>query len=268
MDDNATQALPQTSPVLWLLSLLIACVAAHLLMGHVRLARREGRPAPRGVAPWLAATGFGLGVTAAMTLAIASQALAYPVGFFGVGVAVSTAAALAGAVLATLPAARWLNAPGIAAAATVLGVATVASGALMVRATGLLPGLAWSYPLLVAGAALAAAVSGAGLWLGLLGPGQTSRHRVAWRALACAVVGVAIVLAQQFVLAAGDMDTQIGSAYREHIGSTLMTVTAAAAVPALIAVLLFDLYMRELRARIENTGTARRRRRRRHQLLR
>lgn len=263
MEETTAHALPQTSPALWLLSFLIACVAAHLLMGYVRHARREGRVLSRRLAPWLAMIAFGCGATAAMALAVSSQAMAYPFGYLRLGIGASGAAAVAGGAAMALLSVLWLNAATVAVAAVALGAAIVASGALLLRSIGLLPGLEWSYPLLAAGAALAALVIGAGLWLGLLGPGLGSRHRRAWRATAAAVVGVGIVMAQQFVLAAGDMSTQIASAYREDVGSTVLTVAAAAGVPVLLGVLLFDLHMREVRAKLEAAGVRRMRRRQR-----
>ena len=257
MEETTAHALPQGSPALWLLSLLIACAAAHLLMGYVRHARREGRAWSRRMAPWLGMTAFGIGATAAMALALASQAVAYPFGYLRLGVGASAVAAVVGAAAMALLSVSWLNVATVISAAAALGVGCTASGMLLVRSIGLLPGLEWSYPQLGAGAALASMVVGAGLWLGLLGPGLGSRHRRAWRAAAAAVVGVGVVMAQQFVLAAGDMSTQISSSYRDDIGSMALTVAAAAGVPMLLGVLLFDLHMREMRAKLEAVGARR-----------
>lgn len=267
MDDASTHVLPQANPGLWLLSLLVATVVGHLLMGYVRHARRgerrPGRHAARWLAPGLAAAAFGAGVVGAMALVIGSQALAYPIGYLRLGIGASGAAAVAGAALAALLLVRWLHPATIAVAALLLGLAVAGSGALLVRSLGLLPGLAWSPSLLATAAALGAAGAGGGLWLGLLGPGREGRHRRAWRALAAAVVGIAIAMAQQLVLGAGDMSTQIASAYREDVRGTWMAVAAAAAVPALLSLLVFDLHLREVRARLD-AGRGERSRSRRH----
>nr|MCU0970030.1 hypothetical protein [Rubrivivax sp.] len=250
MDELGANALPQTSPLLWMLSVLIAWLVGHLSIGLVRLARRQAQPSARAWLLALAVLAVGTGGYAAMELALRSEAIAFPIGFDPLALAAGWAVALAAAAALILPGWR-LGPASVLTAAALLGGGLVAAAALLIEAIGPLPGVRWRWGTLGTAAAVSMAGIGAGWWIAWLGPGRAGRQRRLWRAAGAALLGAGLAAGQSLVLAAAELSTQIASAYVEHLGALVLTLVSAAAVPLLLGALTLDLHLRDLRERIE-----------------
>ena len=139
----------ETSLLLWFMAAVVALLAAYLFVGWLR--RAHGRQGWREVLGpvVLSATVMGLGMSAAMVLAMSAGGLTFPLGYRWVAIP----ALVFGPVIACLPAAWWLSRRqnwlaligcGLLLAAVALAVQT---GWIM--AAGLRPGIrksCWAPP--------------------------------------------------------------------------------------------------------------------------
>ncbi len=268
--DDLNPPLHEPSPLLWLMAMALALLAGHVALGFTREAHRQtgGFGKARDLA--LAALALGTGVFSAMALDMASQPLAYEVGYRQAVLAGAWGAAVGiGLIPALLLAWRPSVGPALLGGA-VVGVGATAVQASMLWAAGLLPGLEWHPTTLALWTALSAAAAAGALWLSLVGPGRGGRHRRRWRWLAAVLLALAMLLGAEGVLSAADMATQIGSAHTGELASRWLKLLAAVPAPALLLTLAAWLQLRRLDIGTDETQPAptrsarRRRRRPRH----
>lgn len=263
MDDH-NPPIHEATPMLWLLVLLLAWLAGHLTLAYTRDAQRSRGPAATALDGAAAALALGSALFAAMAMAVASQAVAYPVGFRADALAASWAVAV---VASAVPVALMNWRPSVAPA--LLGALAFGSGATVAQAgvlwaTGLLPGLVWHPATLVGAAVLQALLTAGALWLAFLGPGRSGRHRRRWRAAAAVVLAVSLLLGPELVLMAGDMATQVASSHTGRVSRWEIKLLAAVAVPSFLVLLAAALYLRgDHVAAAAGSPPGRRRRRRR-----
>jgi NO-binding membrane sensor protein with MHYT domain len=261
--DEVNPPLNEATPLLWLLALLLAWLGAHLQLGFTRGAGRQDGAFATSLHLAAAALALGSALFATMALIMSGQPVAYAVGYRGDALA----AAWVLAVLASLlPAALLCRRPtrvsaGFSAVLFGAGAATAQAGLLW--AAGLIPGLVWRLETLVLAAVLQALPAAAAYWLAFLGPGLSGRHRRRWRAVAAAVLGLALIVGPELVLSAGDMATQIASAHAEHVSLRALKLLAAVAVPVLLVLFAGRLHLGGAAAAGAEALPGRRRRRRR-----
>jgi NO-binding membrane sensor protein with MHYT domain len=255
--------LNEATPLLWLLAVLLAWLGGHLLLGFTRgVQRRSGRAAPP-LHLLSAALALGSALFAAMVLSMAGEPVAYALGYRADALLVAWALAV---VASALPAALmgWRPSPlAVSLGAAGFGVGAAVAQAGIVWAAGLLPGLVWRPGTLLLAAVLQALLCAAALWLAFLGPGRSGRRRRLWRGAAAAVLGCALLIGPEIVLSAGDMATQIASAYTERVGMQVVKLLSAVAVPLVLVSFAGLLHLGGDAASGDGALSGRRRRRRR-----
>jgi hypothetical protein len=242
MDDTAP-TLNAVSPLLWGIVLASAWLAGHLGLAFTRAATRRGARARTLLLAAAAVLSLGGMILASMVMAVAGEPVAYPIGYRASALAAAWALALLAAAGLLLPVGWKASPASTAVSAALFAACATASQATLLRAAGLLPGLAWRFETLGVAVVLQAALAAAALWLAFVGPGREGRHRRRWRAAAAAVLALALLAGPSVVLAAADLASQIGSAYSDHVGAQEATLLAAVVVPGLLLALAGVLHL-------------------------
>ena len=265
----------ETSLLLWFMAAVVVLLAAYLFVGWLRRTHdREGWREVLGPV-LLAATVLGLGMSAAMLLAMSAGGLAFPLGYRWLAVP----ALVFGPVIGCVPAAWWLSrqqnwlamiGSGLLLAAVALAVQTG-----WILAAGLRPGIKWQFALLGAAAVLETAGFVAALWLAFSGTGANSARRSLWRAGAAALLALTLIAGQEVVSASVALLAQVGSIYQREAQATWLCLVAGAILPTILAVLALDLTLRNRSGRGRNSRNGgvelnlpqRRKRRRKYRAL-
>jgi hypothetical protein len=267
--------LPQSSPLLWLLGLLVAVAAAYVAFGELRRCRRAIGAAATVMHLLLASLALGSGLWGSMVLDIASQPWSYPVGLAPLWLGAAWALAVLGAALAFVGLAWRQNLVTLAMAVVLLAPVACASEGALILGLGLEPGMGWRWTTVATACWIAAAGTAAGLWLSLLGGGRAGRRRRAWRVAAAALFGGAAVAGQEMLMGAAAMASAVGSAHHADWAMKPVSVAVAVALPPLLALLWAGRRWRRLQrgpaagavADAAAPGRERRRRRERRSVL-
>lgn len=240
----APPPLAQAAPLLTVVAFFVLLLAAHVATAYTRHGLREPRPPMRWVFRTAAAVALGTGLWAAMVLGLSAEAQAYAIGFSGVGAAGAWAGAVIAAALALAPWVRVQRLAVAVASGVLLAVAALATQMLLVRATGLQPGVTWRAEALALAPLLAASGCIAGFWLAFIGPGQRGRLRRRWRWLAAAMLAFAVVIAQDLVLVAAGIAAQTASEHHAELPAMTACLVAGLVAPLLMLLFEVELVMR------------------------
>lgn len=255
-----SQAVAESSSVLWLLGLLVMFMAAHVAFGYLRRARYAALPGRRLGFCGAAALALGTGMLGAMLLGVSSQALPYGIGYRPLTLLGAWALAVAGAALTWALLLRWPRPLSVVGSGLLLAGVALGLQVLTIRSAGLRPGLVWKPEVVVLSALLASGGYSAALWAVTLGSGRSRRSAAAWRWGAAGLLAVAVVAGQELVLAAVDMLEQRSSDFQYPLQGNVLSLLASLALPMLLLILEVDLGLR--RGMSEDPAAPPRRRRR------
>ena len=238
-----------SSLLLLALAALIAFLSSQVFMGWVRVSRHHA-----GWRRWgalgVAALVFGSGFTVAVAIGLLGEALAFPVGFRTLWVALLWA----GAVLVAFALAAWpSHKPGVLAS---LGVGVLLASVVAALQMGLLsaigfrPGLRIRNEFVAMGWLIMAVGFGAAISLGLPSPSQKNR-RESWRYAGAAVMGIAALAGQALLVAGTNIPTQVGSVYRNELSASVFSLVGGALLPMVLAIMMLDLELRRRQRRSE-----------------
>jgi NO-binding membrane sensor protein with MHYT domain len=241
--DESSPNHPEPFLLLWLLGAALAVLACHLALGYARRARRQYGRAARAGSVAAGALAWGTGIMAAMALSVASQPLAFVVGYSAALLAATWAGAVAIAAVPPLLLAWRLQRSTALIGGAVFGVGVTAAEAGLLWAAGPLPGLVWRIDSLVLAACVASAGAAAALWMALVGPGRAGRQRHIWRGLAAVVGALGLMTGIELVQSAGDLATQIGSAHSGELSTATFTLIVALLAPVALVLLAGVLHL-------------------------
>lgn len=212
---------------------------------------------------------IGTGLCSAMLLALGAEGLQFPIGYRSVMVPVLVLGAIGGALpLAALLAwstrgpVRLLAAAGLAALGGALQVGWV-------TAAGFRPGPVWQVEFVAAAISVMAIGFGGAMTMGFAGFGRSSRWRLAWRFGGGVLMALSLLAAQDIVITAAGVSTQLGSVYLREISGAMACLVAGVLVPMVLVMLLLDIALKTERRRhrrgpvVEHVGGPPPRRRRR-----
>lgn len=259
--NRSTASFANSSFLLWGLGLLVAVLGAQVVLGWIRQGQHEAPWRSRWQPLVLAALTLGTALCAAMVLSLSAEGLPFKLGFRGL----SAAGLWAAAVLASLPLAvllahsqRW---PATLAGGSLLAVLATAVQAGWIWAAGFRPGVTWSNEFNGMAAVLTAIAFVTALRVAYSSASNEDQNRRLWRLGAALILGLALVAGQEIVKAGTDLAKQVGSVYAREVPATVLSLVAGVAVPLGLALMAFDLYLRDRAHR-------RRRRKRRHRSTR
>ena len=257
------------SLLLWTLGLLVAGLAWHLSNGWLRVAQRGPSLRSQWRALALSAAALGIGLNAAVVLALTAQPLAFPVGFHALGgVGLVFGALVLCVPVVALPAAAtrpWR----LLLSAALLAMVALGVQAGWVLAAGFRPGVLWRLEVLAAAAMVLLVGLMLARWMAFSDATEASPRRVAWR-LAAAVLGAFTLMAgQQLVCVAAGLEAQRGSLFESQLHGTVLGLVCGVLVPLVMAAMVLDLWLRrQQRPRRGEAGLAPKKRRKRRQRMR
>jgi NO-binding membrane sensor protein with MHYT domain len=271
-DAVGASTLGQAAWLLWTAAVLVVMLGAHVALGYLRLAQRASAAKPK---VWLAAAAsaaLGTGIWAAMLLGVASQDLAYELGFGVLLLAAAWCAAVAAAAVPMALMARWPNAGGVVASGLLIGAGAVVAQMLVVVATGLQPEQTWRWDAIALAGPMAASGGVGGLWIAFLAGGRQGQRRRIWRWLAAAMLGFAVLACQDLVTTAAGLDRQSASTNQHEVPAVVACLVAGIGVPMALVLLWADLKVRrelgrQARLAVPAAPVRRKRMRRRYQKL-
>lgn len=261
--------------LLWLAAALVALLAAYLFVGWLRRAQNEAGWRQQLGPILLAGAALGVGITSAMPLALAAEALSFKLGYNWFFIP----ALVLGPMVGTLPAAFWLarkqNWWALIGCGLWLGLLAVAVQAGWILAAGLRPGIRWSFELLGGAAAVTTLGMTAALWLAYSDASSEGARKTLWRVGAAALMSLSLIAGQEVVTASVALLSQVGSVYQRQAASTWVCLVAGALVPTVLAILALDLALRNRAGRsrrrsgggVELVLPKRRKRRRKYRAL-
>jgi diguanylate cyclase (GGDEF)-like protein len=237
----------------WATMLALACVVG-VLAAYVALdfARRVRAVATKVGLRWVsgAALSFGTGVWSIHILSLSERTLPYPLGYHPVAtLAVWLLAALVGLCGLSAVSGRVMSWPRVLAGALVLGAGIAGTQVLALLSLGLRPGIDWSVEPLAAGVAMAASGAAGAFGLAFWMRGRARRQMLGAQALAALILGLAVVLSQQFVIDAAGLATQTYSPHEDRISPATLTLMASlGSITLLLVALLLSVLEARLRA--------------------
>lgn len=244
MNETSAQTSTESSLLLLMLAAAVVVFAAHVSLGWIR----EGQRQPNLKQGWRsllqAAFSLGTGLSSCAVLALSSEALPFPLGY-----QLSRVMLLwGGSVLACVPTCYWLmRSQGVVA---VLGsgalLATVTAGvqAAWVQAAGFRPGVLWRTEFVVAAVVLLLLGLTVAVGIANSTPALKGRRRQLWRFGGAAMLGLAVVVGQEVLLAGAGLLAQVGSLYKSHVPASVVCLAAGAVLPLLQSVMAIDLELR------------------------
>jgi NO-binding membrane sensor protein with MHYT domain len=236
--------------VLWLFSvvaLIVLVLAAQVAFGYGREARlaRRVAPDPRrfGLALAAGAAAFGSGLWAAMVLAMATEPWGLTTGYhpLGLGLVWLGAMALGAAVIG--PAARDPSRLAVIGGGLLAGIGVPLLQVALVAATDSDPGIDWDIPEAVLAVIVAALGSTVAIRVVFRGEGRHGRHRHLLRWAAAVLVGIAVTVAQNLMLAGAALPEQVLALGSERPSQLIAATIAAVVVPAALAAGLIRLWL-------------------------
>lgn len=260
----------ESSLLLWGLAAALSVLAAHVCMGWLRRAQRCLSLRDQLLPVLVAAATLGSGICASMVLALAGEALAFPLGYHAVQASLLWLGAIAAALPICLVLARshrwWIlvgSGVPIAALAGMLHLGWL-------DAVGFRPGLEMRYEFALIAALLMAIGSGAAIWIGLSSASRSSSRRVLWRVGASALLGLSLIAGQEVTTAGAGLASQLGSVYARELPGSILSMVAGVLLPLLLTVATLDLalnrYMRDRSQVDPEPPDPGRRRKRRHRM--
>lgn len=255
------------------LAALLAVLAAHVALGWLHEAqRRVGYFGPRGVALLVAAAALGSGLCAASVLALAGEALSFPLGYRAQQALLLWLAAIGGSALiglVLLSSVRWW---AVSLAGVGLGGLVLALHVGWVEAAGLRPGVTWAPVFVGVAGALLSVGCCTGLWLNWSDTGGPRMRRGSWRTGAAVLIGLSIITGLEVLNSGLPLPSQIGSVYLRQLPGNVLSLLGGVLLPLVLSVMAIDLKMRRRHRRHSRrqstTGSAPmyRKERRRHKI--
>ena len=231
----------------WSAMLALSCVVG-VLAAYVALdlARRVRTVRTKVGLRWLsgAAISLGTGVWAIHVLGMSGRPLPYAIAYHPAATLTIWLLGIAvGLVGLGWVSGRAMTMPRVVVGAVVLGAGVVGTQMVAMLSLGLRPGIDWR-PELVA-AACASCVLGAVFALGLAFRmrARSRRQVLGWRMFAAAMLGIGLVLGQQFAIEAAGLATQTYSPYEDRIAPATLTLLASVGSIALLLVALLLLVL-------------------------
>jgi hypothetical protein len=240
--------------LLWLLSTVLAMLAAYIVQGWLRQALK--RPRPLLAFGPLAVAGFTWGslICAVAVLSIAATELPFPVGFRTLLAPALWGGAMLGAALAMLGVLwhhRWWMA---LICGVLMAGATLPIQMGWIAAAGFRPGILWRQELLIlSGGVMALGYTG-GWWLALAAPALHGSRQLLWRLGAAALMGLTLLAGQEITALAAGLLVQVGSVFQYQTPAAVLALIGGAALPLLLLVLLVDLEIRRQAQRRKRLG--------------
>ena len=256
----SSQSSAESSVLLWLIAMVVAVMAAHVMLGWVRESQAEPalRRSWRGML--VAAGTLGTGVSSAIVLALTSEALGFPIGFN-----VWAAPALwLGAMAASLPVVallvrsqRWW---ALVVAALLLVALTTAVQVGWITAVGFRPGLRWREDLAAAAVTLMVVGFCSGLWTAFGDNAQRKDRAAVWNFVGALMVGLSIVGGQLLLMVACGLELQRGAVYARPLSGALLSLVCGVVVPLALAMMAVELAIRQPARSRRGSGKRRRHR--------
>jgi NO-binding membrane sensor protein with MHYT domain len=244
MNATAASAVVDSSMLMWFLAAVSAIMTASICQGWLRQAQLTPTLKRNWKASLIGAAVLGTGFTTAVVLALAAEALPFPLGYrlrdapllwLGSIIAFWPPVALLGCRF------RW---PVVVAGGVMLGIVTVLLPFGWVNAAGFRPGVSWRFE----AGAVAAFTAVLGMCVALLltfsESAQTSRRRPMMRLGGALLMGMTVLASQQILMAGTNLPAQVGSVYRTDVPSSLLCLVMGVLVPLVWSLLLLDLRMR------------------------
>lgn len=245
MNATAASAVADSSLLMWFLAAVSAIMTASICQGWLRQAQHTPTLSKNWRASLIGAAVLGTGFTTAVVLALAAEALPFPLGYrlrdapllwLGSMIAFWPPLALLGCSF------RW---PAVIAGGLMLGLITVLLPVGWVSAAGFRPGITWRHE----AGAVAAFTAVAGMCGALLltfseSARSSHRRRPMVRVSAALLMGMTLLASQQMLMAGTNLKAQVGSVFRTELPSSLLCLSMGVLVPLLWSLLLLDLRLR------------------------
>jgi hypothetical protein len=198
---------------------------------------------------------MGTGLSSCAVLALSSEALPFPLGYQFSRVMLLWG----GSVLACLPPCYWLmRSQGVVAflgSGALLTIVAAGVQAGWVLAAGFRPGVFWRTEFVVAAVVLLLLGMTTAIAIANSEPALKGRRRQLWRFGSATMLGLAVVIGQEVLLAGAGLLAQVGSLYKSHGPASIVCLAAGAVLPLLQSVMAIDLELRR-RARRRRRGKA------------
>jgi hypothetical protein len=240
--------------LLWLLSTVLAILAAYIVQGWLRQALK--RPKPLLAFGPLAVGGFTWGslVSSVAVLSIAAAPLPFPVGFQNLVAPVLWVSSIVAAVLAIVGLlwrrAWWM----FVICGALMTAATLPIQYGWITAAGFRPGIVWREELLVVAGAVMTFGYAVGWWLALADSALQGGRQLLWRLGAAALMGLTLLAGPEITSLAAGLLAQVGSVYQYQVPAAVLALVGGAALPLLLFVLLLDLEIRRQSQRRKRRG--------------
>lgn len=244
MNETAAQTSTESSLLLLMLAAAVVVFAAHVSLGWIREIQRQPNLRQSWKGLLQAAFSMGTGLSSCAVLALSSEALPFPLGYQFSRVMLLWG----GAILACLPTCCWLmRSQGLIAylgSGALLAIVAAGVQAGWVLAAGFRPGVFWRTEFVVAAVVLLLLGLTAAVGVANSQPALKGRRRQLWRFAGAAMLGLAVVVGQQVLLAGAGLLAQVGSLYKSHVPAAIVCLAAGAVLPLLQSVMAIDLELR------------------------
>lgn len=230
--------------LMWFLAAVAAIMTAVICQGWLRQAQLKPTLRENWLASVIGAAVLGTGFTTAVVLALAAEALPFPLGYrlrdvpllwLASMIAFWPPLALLGCRL------RW---PAILGAGVMLGLVTVLLPLGWVNAAGFRPGISWRYEAGAAATLTAVAGMCISLWMAFSESANNWRRRTMVRLGAALLMGMTVLASQQMLMAGTNLPAQVGSVFRTEVPSSLLCLVMGVLVPLVWSLLILDLRLR------------------------
>lgn len=242
--------------LLWLLSAMMAVLAAYTAQGWLRQGLKRPHPMLAFGPLALAALVWGSVLAAVPVLSLSAASTPYPVGFRTVvmpllwlGTVMLVAVALYGLLCRRT---WWMY----LLTGLLLAGATLPAMMLSIWAVGFRPGVVWQREWLGGAAALLSVAGALSAALGFGAAALDGHRRMQWRLCAAALMGLAPIAAQELVSIAAGLKSQVGSVFQYQTPLTVLALLYGAVLPILLAMAVIDLELRRNAQRRRHDGTA------------
>ena len=258
------------SLILWVVMATVAVLSGHVGFAWLAKARRRSSLTTGWKPQLVAALTLGTGATATAVLGLTNEVVKFPIGYG----AVAAPVLWLGAVIISLPMVAAL-AYSRRSWAVVLGAALMTLMALFAQAgwiwaAGFRPGVLWNYEVMATGACVMLVGFACALWV--MGVDRhASRSETDPKSFlrlgTALLLGLSLVVGQQIVMGASDLDMQYGSVYRNQVPGPLISLGAGALLPLTLSIMWVDLVLRKRKPPRGSTGLhPAKRRKRRHRV--
>lgn len=240
----------ESSLLMWALSALIVCMAAHVMLGWMRQAQEEWEwDFARVRQVLVGSTTFATALSVSIPLGLAGEAVSFPIGYSRLAALALWLGAIFGmTLLALIPV--WREEGASAAVAGVLvGASMTGLQWAWMMAVGFRPGVRWDPVFIAIAAAVSAAGVGTAMAIAFPYGDRARRYTYSWRIAAAGLVGLSFLAGYALLLYSADLQTQIGSVYRHELPGTMISLIGGGLVPMALALLIMDLENRRRQRR-------------------